>query len=82
MVVTAMDINVTYKNSNGGNGDGYKRDNQKSKKKIRYFFFYLLNIQKKKKKITMVVTAMDINVTLNNIKKNPKLLILETQKRG
>ena len=42
-----MDINVTYKNSNGGNGDGYKRDNQKSKKKIRYFFFYLLNIQKK-----------------------------------
>jgi hypothetical protein len=26
----------------------------------------------------MLVTAMDINVTLDNIKKNPKLLILET----
>ena len=27
MVVTAMDINLTYKNSKVGNGDGYKRDN-------------------------------------------------------
>ena len=29
MLVTAMDINMTIINNNAGNGDGYKRDNNK-----------------------------------------------------
>ena len=40
------------------------------------YIFTPININNKKK--AMLVTAMDINVTLDNIKKNPKLLILET----
>ena len=74
MLVTAMDINVTIINNNAGNGDGYKRDN-KHIKYIHNIFYPNYNNNKKK---AMLVTAMDINVTLDNIKKNPKLLILET----
>ena len=44
-------------------------------------YIYILpqfNNNNNNKKKAMLVTAMDINVTLDNIKKNPKLIILET----
>ena len=41
-------------------------------------YIYIYPNYNNNKKKAMLVTAMDINVTLDNIKKNPKLLILET----
>ena len=41
-------------------------------------YIYIYPNYNNNKKKAMLVTAMDINVTLDNIKKNPKLIILET----
>ena len=45
---------------------------------LNTYIIYFTPINNNNKKKAMLVTAMDINVTLDNIKKNPKLLILET----
>ena len=57
---------MTIINNNAGNGDGYKRDNKHFKYIHIYIFYPNYNNNKKK---AMLVTAMDINVTLDNIKK-------------